>query len=123
MGLDKTMRINTNVDNLLNNNDATTFYSEHNYIIEESIGYLIKHAQVALHRTIDAKMTALDLTALQWAPLMLLVYGKGRTAAELSRCSGVETSTMTRMLDPLETKELIKRERSNSDRRVIFRAY
>lgn len=123
MGLDKTMRINTNVDNLLNNNDATTFYSEHNYIIEESIGYLIKHAQVALHRTIDAKMTALDLTALQWAPLMLLVYDKGRTAAELSRCSGVETSTMTRMLDPLETKELIKRERSNSDRRVIFRAY
>ena len=51
---------------------------------------------------------------------MLLAYGKGLTAAELSRCSGVETSTMTRMLDRLETKELIKRERSNSDRRVIF---
>ena len=65
-------------------------------------------------------MAALDLTALQWAPLMLLAYGKGRTAAELSRCSGVETSTMTRMIDRLETKELINRQRSDTDRRVIF---
>ncbi len=103
-----------------NNGDLPNFYSGHNYVIEESIGYLIKQAQIALHRTIDNKMAALDLTALQWAPLMLLAYGTGRTAAELSRCSGVETSTMTRMLDRLETKGLLSRKRSANDRRVIF---
>ena len=32
------------------------FYSGQNYIIEESVGYLIKHAQLALLRTVDCKM-------------------------------------------------------------------
>lgn len=44
---------------------------------------------------------------------MLLAYFKGRTAAELSRCSGGETSTMTHMLDRLETKKLSKRTQRN----------
>lgn len=96
------------------------FYSGDTYVIEESIGYLIKQAQMALQRTIDGKMATLDLTAMQWRPLMLLAYGKARTAAELSRCSDVETSTMTRMLDRLEAKGLLTRTRSDSDRRIIF---
>lgn len=102
--------------------DAGTpnFYSGDNYVVEESIGYLIKQTQMALHRTIDSKMATLDLTAMQWRPLMLLAYGKARTAAELSRCSDVETSTMTRMLDRLEAKGLLSRTRSDSDRRIIF---
>lgn len=99
---------------------APHFYSGDNYVIEESLGYLIKQAQMALHRTIDGKMATLDLTAMQWRPLMLLAYGKARTAAELSRCSDVETSTMTRMLDRLEAKGLLTRTRSDSDRRIIF---
>ncbi|BCM24272.1 MarR family winged helix-turn-helix transcriptional regulator [Methyloradius palustris] len=96
------------------------FYNGHNYVIEESIGYLIKHAQLALNRTIDTKMAGIDLTALQWAPLLLIAHGKGRTAAELSRCSGVDTSTMTRMLDRLESKGLICRNRCEKDRRIIY---
>src|SRR5450830_1831750 len=89
----------------LANTELLEFYSGHNYVIEESIGYLIKHAYLALNRTIDTKMAEMDLTALQWAPLLLLAHGKARTAAELSRCTGVETSTMTRMLDRLESKD------------------
>ncbi len=100
--------------------DFPNFYSGDHYVIDESIGYLLKHAQLALHRTLDAKMAELDLTALQWAPLLLLATGNGKTAAELSRASGVETSTMTRMLDRLETKELIIRRRCKNDRRIIY---
>ncbi len=96
------------------------FYNGHNYVIEESIGYLVKHAQLALNRTIDKKMAKMDLTAMQWAPLLLLIHGKARTAAELSRCTGVETSTMTRMLDRLESKGLISRNRCEKDRRIIY---
>lgn len=96
------------------------FYSGENYVLEESIGFLIKQAQIALHRTIDSKMAELDLTAMQWGPLILISYGKSTTAAELSRCAAVETSTMTRMLDRLEAKGLLIRKRSESDRRVIF---
>jgi len=103
-----------------NTADLPNFYSGDNYVIEESIGYLLKQAQWALHRTIDGKMATLELTAMQWRPMMLLAYGKARTAAELSRCTDVETSTMTRMLDRLEAKGLITRKRSENDRRIIF---
>ncbi len=111
-----------NLEPSLDNNkdEQVSFYSGENYVIEESVGYLIKQAQLALHRTIDSKMASLDLTAMQWGPLMLIAYGKANTAAELSRCAGVETSTMTRMLDRLETKGLLTRKRSESDRRIIY---
>ncbi len=103
-----------------NSVELVEFYSGHNYVIEESIGYLIKHAQLALNRTIDSKMAEMDLTAMQWAPLLLIAHGKARTAAELSRTTGVETSTMTRMLDRLESKALICRNRCEKDRRIIY---
>jgi DNA-binding MarR family transcriptional regulator len=41
------------------------------------------------------------------------------TAASLCRRSGYDTGSMTRMLDRLEDKGLILRERSTEDRRVI----
>lgn len=100
--------------------ETPAFYNGDHYVIEESVGYIIRQAQLALHRTIDANMAGLDLTALQWVPLLLLAHQKGQTAAELSRCLGVDTSTMTRMLDRLEAKSLLVRKRSVEDRRVIF---
>ena len=117
---ENTAAVSTNLTNELDKDDQVSFYSGKNYVIEESIGYLIKQAHLALQRTIDAKMAALDLTAMQWGPLMLLAYGKANTAAEMSRCGGVETSTITRMLDRLEAKGLLVRKRSESDRRIIY---
>lgn len=122
---ENTTKINKDLNTTLSEcdgieNSLVNFYSGHNYVIEESIGYLIKQAHLALHRTIDSNMSALDLTAMQWGPLMLLAYGKANTAAEMSRCGGVETSTMTRMLDRLEAKGLLVRKRSESDRRIIY---
>ncbi|MDH2234818.1 MarR family transcriptional regulator [Pigmentiphaga sp. GD03639] len=89
------------------------------YDPEESVGYLIKQAHLSLQRAVDAEMTALDLTAMQWGPLMLLAMGRGDTAAELARSACSDTGAMTRMLDRLESKGLIRRVRSAEDRRVI----
>jgi len=123
MTIDKTTPIDSELNAIITEpktDGLLEFYSGHHYVIEESIGYLIKHAQLSLNRTIDTKMADIDLTAMQWAPLLLLAHGKARTAAELSRCTGVETSTMTRMLDRLESKGLISRNRCEKDRRIIY---
>src|SRR5690349_2147560 len=95
------------------------FYSGDRYTLEESVGYLLKQAQISFTRTLDSKMADCDLTAMQWGPLLLIAHGKGGTAAELSRVYGVETSTMTRMLDRLEAKGLLTRKRTATDRRII----
>ncbi len=90
-----------------------------NYDPNESLGFLVKQAHASMQRAVDDEMTELDLTAMQWGPLMLLAMKRGETAAELARCACSDTGAMTRMLDRLESKALIRRVRSVEDRRVI----
>jgi DNA-binding MarR family transcriptional regulator len=60
-----------------------------------------------------------DLTGVQWGPLLLIHFGFGNTAAELARAACVDTGAMTRMLDRLEAKELLRRTPCPKDRRVV----
>jgi DNA-binding MarR family transcriptional regulator len=64
-------------------------------------------------------VTDLGITGAQWVILMRIATGCGSTAAELCRFSRYDTGSMTRMLDRLEEKGLIRRVRSSTDRRVI----
>jgi DNA-binding MarR family transcriptional regulator len=95
------------------------FYRGDAYRIDESIGYLLKKLRVHMDRAIDAEMAELDLTGVQWGPLLLLHFGFGGTAAELARVACVDTGAMTRMLDRLERKGLVRRARCRKDRRVV----
>ena len=95
------------------------FYRGDAYEINESIGYLLRQLRMAMERAVDAEMTALDLTCVQWGPLLMLDHGLGTTAAELARLAGVDTGAMTRMLDRLEAKGLLRRARCPKDRRVV----
>lgn len=91
------------------------------YVVEPSrtVGRLIKLVLNSLVRRIDARMQPLGLTAMQWEPLMLIHFGRADTVAGLARESQVNCASMTRMLDRLEAKELLRRRRSSEDRRVV----
>ncbi len=86
---------------------------------EQSIGLLIKHVLASMSRMADRDMADVGLTVMQWRPLMLVHLGKADTAAELARLADVDTGAMTRTLDRLEAKGLLRRVRSTEDRRVI----
>jgi DNA-binding MarR family transcriptional regulator len=90
-----------------------------NFRPEESVGYLVKMAHLSMMRAIDAEVAPMGLTAMQWTPLLRMAAGQADTAAELARVVGMDTGAMTRMLDRLEQKGLIRRARSADDRRVI----
>lgn len=94
-------------------------YLPDNYRADESVGYLVRVLHQSLQRHIDQRMQPYDLTAMQWGPLFLLAQGKGNTAALLAREAGTDAGAMTRMLDRLEAKGLIRRVRSAEDRRVV----
>lgn len=85
-------------------------------------GRLLKLVFSSLVRSIDARMLPLELTAMQWEPLILLSLGRADTVAALARECHMDCGAMTRMLDRLEAKELVKRQRSESDRRVVHLA-
>lgn len=83
------------------------------------VGRLIKLVFGSLVRSVDARMQPLELTAMQWEPLLMLALGKADTVAGVARECRVDCGAMTRMLDRLEQKQLLQRQRSQSDRRVV----
>lgn len=96
------------------------FYSGDRWNPEESIGYLLRQTMSTLNRAAETEMRPHGLTAVQWAPLMIISRGGNPTAASLARDLNTDTGAMTRMLDRLEAKGLLTRSRSVQDRRVVM---
>lgn len=86
------------------------------------VGRLIKLVFYSLLRSVDGRMQSLQLTAMQWEPLLMLALGRADTVAALARECNVDCGAMTRMLDRLEQKQLLQRQRSDADRRVVHLA-
>jgi MarR family transcriptional regulator, multiple antibiotic resistance protein MarR len=85
-----------------------------------SVGYLMGRARASLLAGLDAELGAFGLNAMQYAVLKQLAEGAVHTAADLCRYMYYDTGSMTRILDRLEEKGLLRRERSPDDRRVVF---
>ena len=83
------------------------------------VGRLIRLVFNSLIHSIDARMQPLELTAMQWEPLLLLALGRADTVAALARECQMDCGAMTRMLDRLEQKQLLLRSRNDVDRRVV----
>ncbi|WP_223569762.1 MarR family winged helix-turn-helix transcriptional regulator [Pseudomonas sp. BF-R-26] len=81
--------------------------------------FLVRLALSSLNRMLDQEMAPLGLTAGQWRPIIMVWNGRAATAGELALLNNVNTGAMTRTLDRLEAKGLLRRMRSNEDRRVI----
>ncbi|HEY0296310.1 MAG TPA: MarR family transcriptional regulator [Bordetella sp.] len=100
-------------------NDKPHYSGDEGCLSIDNAGFLIKMVHLSLNRALDQQMAMIDLTAMQWRPLVMLSRGIADTPAELARLAGVDTGAMTRTLDRLEAKGLLRRNRSQEDRRVI----
>jgi len=99
---------------------CASFYRPEGYRADESIGYLMRRILTAVSQTVELEMTGPGHpTYPQWIPLHKLHMGAATTAAELARECQLDTGAMTRLLDRLEAKELVRRVRSVADRRVV----
>ncbi|UDF34153.1 UNVERIFIED_ORG: MarR family transcriptional regulator [Shinella sp. XGS7] len=97
-----------------------TFYSAESYVPGESLGWLIKRVQQSIVQQADKRLAGHGLTHAQWLPLFRLFFGGPCPAAQLAGDMGLDAGALTRLLDRLEAKQLIQRERSSSDRRVVM---
>ncbi len=95
------------------------FYRGDDFQVDESIGYLLRTLRIQMDRAIDVEMAPYDLTGVQWRPLLAIHFGLGDTAAELARVGCVDTGAMTRMLDRLEAKGLLRRSPCPADARIM----
>lgn len=84
-----------------------------------AIGPLIGRVRSVLLTTLDGELHPFGITGTQFAMLKTVADGMGETAADLCRLLHYDTGSMTRLIDRLEAKGLVRRERSKNDRRVV----
>jgi DNA-binding MarR family transcriptional regulator len=95
------------------------FYVPGQYRPDQSVGYLMKRVLSSVLSQADERLASLDLTHAQWLPLFKLSVNDCNTVAGLARELDLDPGAMTRSLDRLEAKGLVRRERSTEDRRVV----
>jgi DNA-binding MarR family transcriptional regulator len=101
-------------------NAPVNFYRPESYRAEESIGFMMKRILSSISQTVESRLCEPGgPTYPQWIPLHKLHMGQAATVAELARECQLDTGAMTRLLDRLEAKNLVRRVRSVADRRVV----
>lgn len=96
-----------------------SFYTPDALRPDNNIGLLMRRALQSIRQTIDRDLAPHDLTQAQWLPLVRIAHGGCATIAALARDQSMDPGAMTRAVDRLEAKGLLRRERSQQDRRVI----
>ena len=94
-------------------------YNRENFRLTHSVAFHLNKARNGLLMEIDAALRPLDITGQQMGILLSLTQGAASTPLEISKLLEIDTGLMTRMLDKLESKGMLQRQRSEADRRVV----
>ena len=84
-----------------------------------NLGLLLGRTALVKDRILDTHMEPYGITAAQFKVLIIMAQCGIDTPAELCRQLSVDSGSMTRMLDRLEQKNLLVRQRSEADRRQV----
>ncbi len=95
------------------------FYADSEFAPDISIGYLIRRAHQLGGVAMEPVFAAEGLTGIQWSALVSIFFGRGVTAADLARDLGHDKGAMTRLVDTLEERGWITRQRTPEDRRCV----
>ncbi len=97
----------------------TPYYRPGNYSMHRSVGYLMRMSINRVLPQMEALFEDQELTFSQWTTLVALHDGRISTATELAHNICHDAGSLTRLLDLLEKRGLVKRLRSQTDRRVV----
>ncbi|HEY8948389.1 MAG TPA: MarR family transcriptional regulator [Rhizomicrobium sp.] len=95
------------------------YFRADNFHCRQSMGYLTRRVQNLTTPHAEAIFADQDLSFTQWISLMGLREGVAETSADLARHLNHDAGAVTRMVDELEKRGLLRRERSKEDRRVV----
>jgi DNA-binding MarR family transcriptional regulator len=100
-------------------------YDSTNYQPRKSVGALLGRVKVAMMAALDEELAAdrrlasLELSSAQFSVFASLAGEERKSASDLCKVISYDAGAMTRMLDRLEGKGLIRRNRSPDDRRLV----
>lgn len=95
------------------------YYRPETYRAKSAISYLVRRAHNLLLPKLETLFSEHDLTFTHWAVLMYLRDGMAETCSDIARDMHHDSGALTRILDQLEARGLVVRQRSSVDRRVV----
>lgn len=102
-------------------------YDIETYQPRNGVGYLLSRVRTemlaALDEALEAdhELSALEISSAQFVVIATLALSdSAKSASDLCKGISYDAGAMTRMLDRLETKGLIRRNRCPEDRRVVY---
>jgi len=98
----------------------TQHFRAETFLGRNSPGYLLKRAHSALIDHLEPVIEARGLTFTQWVVMMYLREGLALSASVLCAQMRHDSGALTRIIDQLEAKGLVRRERSRTDRRSVL---
>lgn len=94
-------------------------YQPESFTPDISVGYLTKRIFQTTLKGLEPAFAGEDISYLQWSALISVWYGSGQTCRALAHEIGHDKGATTRLLDGLEERGLLVRDRDTGDRRVI----
>jgi DNA-binding MarR family transcriptional regulator len=96
------------------------YYSLESLRAENSVGFLVKRCGVLMGQLAERRFASLSISFTQWLVLTWLHGHQGHiSATQLSAEIGHDMGALTRVVDELERRGLLVRERSRRDRRAV----
>jgi DNA-binding MarR family transcriptional regulator len=100
-------------------------YDAETYEPRKGVGHLLHRVRsemlAAVDRELgaDEQLAAMDVTSAQFIILAALSLGTAKSASDLCKGISYDAGAMTRMIDRLEEKGLLRRSRDPGDRRLV----
>lgn len=98
---------------------AAAVYDPNAFEPRRAAGRLIGQVKMALTDALDEELAPLGITAAQYVILVSLAEAGSGSTSVLCRSVSYDQGAMTRMIDRLEKKGLVRRARSADDRRRV----
>ena len=96
------------------------FYNLGNFDAQSSIGCLLRRLINLSTPRAEACFADQDLSFSHWVLLVCVRDGIARTCADMARHMNYDSGATTRIVDQLEARGLVARNRSQTDRRVVL---
>ena len=85
--------------------------------LDEVLGFHVRMASAAIYRDFSASMAELDLTQKQVAVLELIANNANVSQIDLAAALGTDRATMMALIDRLESRGVVERRPSQTDKR------
>ena len=95
-------------------------YDPKTFVPGTGVGRLLSRVKMEMHEALERELAPFDITAAQFVILVNLASGEVESASQLCKGVSYDPGAMTRMLDRLERKGLLRRVRCPNDRRKVI---